>query len=763
MTYLSDILWFEDIGNEDLDLVGGKGLNLGKMVSQEFPIPPGFVISSKVYYDFIDATGMKKRIKSLLEEINPENTEKLQETSKKIRQLFLNTEIPERFVDLIKKPFERLKEIKNNLHVAVRSSATAEDLPEASFAGQQDTYLGVDEENYLESVLKCWASLFTARAIYYRENNGFGHLEIGIAVIIQLLIDSYVSGVLFTRHPSTGEDKVVIEAGFGLGEAIVSGSITPDTYLVNPSKWEIENKKISTQAFKIVRKNNDTKEIDLSEKEGSKQKLPDEKIIKLAKLSKKIEDYYDEGQDIEWAFDNKLYIVQSRPITTIRESKKNMTETTTETTENKEIIKGLSASPGTNSGRVKIIKNASELSKIEKTDVLVTTMTTPDMVPAMKRARAIITDEGGMTSHAAIVSRELGIPCVVGTTNATKKLEENMEITVDGKRGIVYKGILQDLLKEEEEKKQSEKLGRSIIITGTKLYVNLSSPDAAQEVAKRNVDGVGLFRAEFIAAQIGIHPQKAIKEGKGEKWSNELAEGINHVASAFNPNPVIYRTLDFKTNEYRELPGGEIEPEENNPMLGYRGCHRNITTEEVFKLELRAIKKVREEYDNKNLHVMLPFVRTTWELKKAIEIMSENDLERNKDFQIWMMVEVPSTVFLIEEFLEYIDGVSIGSNDLTQLVLGVDRDNQNLSELFDERNPAVLKALELVIEVCRDKNKTVSICGQAPSVYEEIVEFLVEKGITSISVNPDTIEKTRKLISRVEKKFMLEKLRKLKT
>jgi pyruvate,water dikinase len=758
---MKGILWFEEIDKDDIDAVGGKGANLGAMTKRDLPIPPGYAITSKVYFDFIEEAEIKKKIEETLADLDVEETDKLQEASDTIKKLFLEQDISDEFNELFSKPFDKLKNGNNELNVAVRSSATAEDLPEASFAGQQDTYLGVNKENYVQSIKKCWASLFTARAIYYRENNNFNHMDVGISVIVQKLIDADVAGVMFSKHPSTGENQVLIEACIGLGEAVVSGSITPDTYLVDPGDWKILNKEVSTQDFKIIRQGNTTKEIDLSKKEGSQQKLSDDNIIKLAKIGKDIEDFYEgEGQDIEWAYSDKLYILQSRPITTIPEE--NEEAQSAQSMEAKPILKGLAASPGIGAGTVKIIEDASQLDKITSEDVLVTTMTTPDMVPAMKRAQAIITDEGGMTSHAAIVSRELGIPCTVGTGEATTKLSDNEEVTVNGKKGVVFQGIQESMVEEETTKKSHEKVARSALITGTNLYVNLSSPDAAESVAKRNVDGVGLFRAEFIAAQIGIHPQKAIKEGKSEDWSDKLAEGINKVAEAFDPKPVVYRTLDFKTNEYRELPGGEeAEPKENNPMLGFRGCHRNVKSRRVFELELKAIKKVRDEYDHKNLHVMLPFVRTERILKKAIEIMDQNGLARSKEFKLWIMVEVPSTVFLIDDFLKYVDGVSIGSNDLTQLTLGVDRDNQNLSELFDERDPAILKALEFVIKGCRRNNKTVSICGQAPSVYEEIVEFLVKHGITSISVNPDRIEPTRRLIARVERRFLLNNMREI--
>jgi pyruvate,water dikinase len=757
---MKDILWFDEINKDDIGAVGGKGANLGAMVSEGFPIPSGYVITSEVYFKFIKNTEIKAKIQDILAGLDVGNTDELQNASDRIMELFLSREVSKESEERFFEAFNKLKDDEDELNVAVRSSATAEDLPEASFAGQQETYLGVDEDNYIEAIMKCWSSLFTARSIYYREKNNFSHMNVGIAVIVQKLIDADVAGVAFSRHPSSGENKIMIEAGFGLGETVVSGSITPDDYVVNPDGWKIENKKISEQEFKVVRSGNQSKKVDVPKDERNKQKLPDETIIELAKIVKKIENFYNEGQDIEWAYSNKLYILQSRPITTISEEKE--TAESKSTSESAApILKGLAASPGVGAGTAKFIKDASELSKITDDDVLITTMTTPDMVPAMKRAQAIITDEGGMTSHAAIVSRELGIPCVVGTGKATKILEDHQEVTVDGSKGAIYKGRQMNMLEEETERKAGEKVARSTITTGTNLYVNLSSPESASEVAKQNIDGVGLLRAEFIAAQIGSHPQKMIQEGKKKEWINQLANGIKSVASAFSPKPVIYRTLDFKTNEYKELPGGEVEPEENNPMLGFRGCYRNIKHREVFEMELSAIKKVREEYDLKNLYVMLPFVRTESELKTAIKIMNQNGLERNKDFKLLIMVEVPSTVFLIDDFLEHVDGVSIGSNDLTQLTLGVDRDNQNLSELFDERDPAVLKALETVIKACREKNKTVSICGQAPSVYESIVEFLVEHGITSISVNPDAIEKTRRLIAKVEKRFLLNKMREL--
>ena len=752
-----EVLWFEDITEDDLNHVGGKGLNLGLMVKKDFPIPPGFVITADTYFKFIEEARIKSKIKQILTGIQIEKTQELQMAANKIKELILEEDLTDDLKNNFLKEFDRLKGESEELYVAVRSSATAEDLPKASFAGQQDTYLGVDRNNYLDAVKKCWASLFTARAIYYRENNNFDHMKVGIAVIVQKLVESEISGVAFTRHPSTGNNELIIEAGFGLGEAVVSGSITPDSYEIDPENWSIKQKEISKQSFKIVREGNNTREIEIPKNKRDKQKLSDNNIIELAKICKKIEKFYDKPQDLEWAYSDKLFIVQSRPITTIG-SKDNSKE---EEISGNILLKGLAASPGIGNGPVKIIKDASELSKIKKENILVTTMTTPDMVPGMKRSAGIVTDEGGMTSHAAIVSRELGVPCIVGTSDATEVLNDGDQITIDGTQGIIYEGTVSELVEKQKDEKKRKDKGKGMVITGTKVYVNLSSPDAAEQVAKRNVDGVGLFRAEFIAAQVGFHPNKAIEQGRKGEWIDKISNGIKKVASAFNPRPVIYRTLDFKTNEYRALPGGKkYEPKENNPMIGYRGCFRNINDREVFEMELEAIKKVRNKFNLKNLFVMIPFVRSINELEKVVQIMKQNGLERNKDFQLWIMAEVPSTVLLIDEFLEYVDGVSIGSNDLTQLILGVDRDNENLSELFDERDPAVLKGLKLIIDACNKKKKTVSICGQAPSVYEEVVIFLVKNGVTSVSVNPDTIETTREMIAKTERKLILDNIRK---
>jgi pyruvate,water dikinase len=552
---------------------------------------------------------------------------------------------------------------------------------------------------------------------------------------------------MFTIEPVTSDSsKIIIEAVYGLGEAIVSGEVTPDLYIVDKEGLKISTKKVAKQETQLIRNPAAVQGeaniwASIAPAEQNQPKLTDDDIIQLAKLGKQLEDWYQFPQDIEWAKDEKkIFIVQTRPVTTIKE----VTEVTPEI-KAPVLLTGAPASPGMASGPVKIVPEASQIDKVKTGDVLVAEITTPDFVPAMKRAVAIITNRGGRTAHAAIVSRELGIPCVVGAEGATTTLTDGQIITVDGSRGKVYQGrivrekmtVVTDILKEA-------------IKTKTKVYVNLAQPELAEAVAKRNVDGVGLLRAEFMIAQIGEHPKYMISQNRGQEFVNKLTKDIETFARAFNPRPVVYRTTDFKTNEYRELTGGqEYEELEENPMLGYRGCFRYIRELDVFKLEIEAIKRVRQDY--KNLWVMIPFVRTVNGLAKTKEIMEAEGLVRSDDFKLWMMVEVPSNIFLMEKFLEVgIDGISIGSNDLTQLILGIDRDSPKLAEEFDERNEAVLIALERAIKISKSMGVTSSICGQAPSVYPELTEKLVEWGITSVSVSPDMIGTTREIIAKVE-------------
>jgi len=747
------IVWFNEVNKDDIRLVGGKGANLGEMVSARIPVPPGFIVTSEAYFEFLRASGLAKEIRKLLENLDVNDSKKLQQVSDATKAKFTALSIPDDLARQIKTAYRKL----GGGMVAVRSSATAEDLPEASFAGQQRTFLNVEgEDAVVAAVLGCWASLFESRAIFYRQQHGFDHFKVGIAVPVQKMVQSEASGVMFTTEPVTNDNtKILIEAIYGLGEAIVSGDVTPDQYLVDKAKWEIVEKKIARQEWQLVRDTGKpAKELELTIKvpvpasRQNEQKLGDKDIIALAKIGKMIEDHYNVPQDIEWATENgQLFILQARPITTLKPREEKVLARPK--IEAEPLLSGLSASPGIAVGPARIVPDASHIDKVQHGDILVAEMTTPDFVPAMKRAAAIVTDRGGRTAHAAIVSRELGIPCVVGTETATKLLSDGQVITVDGYEGKVYNG------KVVEPVTAPTVITKEHIKTRTRVYVNLAEPELAEVIAKRNVDGVGLLRAEFMIAQIGAHPRYMLHEGKGEQFIEMLARGINTFTKAFHPRPVVYRTTDFKTNEYRNLRGGErYEEFEENPMLGYRGCSRYTHEIEVFRLEVEAIKRVCQNYDN--LYVMIPFVRFVDEMTKIKRFFVAEGLYQFPNFKLWMMAEVPSNVFLIDKFLDVgIDGISIGSNDLTQLILGIDRDNPKLAPVFDERNEAVLLAIEKIIRTCTNKGVTSSICGQAPSVYPELTEKLVGWGITSVSVSPDMIEETRRIIAAAEAKLNL--------
>jgi len=758
------VRWFSELGKEDVGIAGGKGANLGEMTQAGLPVPPGFVLIADAYFEFIKSAGLEEEIKKILKRTNVYNADELQRASGEIKQLILNAKMPKEIEKELRNAYKTLRGKEKEFLVAVRSSATAEDLPEASFAGQQETYLNIDDEDdVVEAVQKCWASLYGARAIFYREEQGFSDKKVGLAAVVQQMVQSEKSGVMFTIEPqSNNEDIIVIEAVYGLGEAIVSGAVTPDTYKVDKKTLKILDKRIAEQKFMITRVGTETLHVNVKEDIRGKQKIPDEQIIQLAEFGKKIEEHYGKPQDIEWAISGKsIHMLQSRPVTTMKKSTAAQQKLTA-VANAKILLRGLGATTGASGGKVKIISGPKEIGKVESGDILVAKMTSPDYVPAMRKASAIITDEGGITSHAAIVSRELGIPCIVGAGNATEILKDGMVVTVDADHGIVYEGMVDVGQKHAEEKPALLSSIEAKIPTGVKVYVNLAEPALAESVAAKDVDGVGLLRAEFMIADIGMHPRKMFEENRQEEFIEKLSEGVRRIAAAFYPRPVVYRTTDFKTNEYRALEGGEkYEPQENNPMLGYRGCSRYIHEPEVFKMELQAIKRVREKYGLKNVWVMVPFVRRVGELVHVNELMKEVGLHRTKDFKLWAMVEVPAAVFMIDEIAEHVDGVSIGSNDLTQLIMGIDSDNALLAREFDERNTAVLRAIRYTIKRCNKKGITVSLCGQAPSVYPEFAEKLVEYGITSISVNPDVIERARKLVAAAEKKLTLRMLREI--
>ncbi|OQX51414.1 phosphoenolpyruvate synthase [candidate division CPR3 bacterium 4484_211] len=739
------VKWFKEINKKDLNEVGGKAANLGEMTQAGFPVPEGFCVTANAYFYFLKENKLTQKLKEILNPIEVENTNSLQKASANIKLLIIQSQIPPKIEKEITQAYKKLGA---RTKVAVRSSATAEDLPEASFAGQQETFLNISGPNQVaEAVKKCWASLFTARSIYYREQKKFDHFKVGVAVPVQKMIQSQMSGIEFTVDPISNNPKIItIEAIYGLGEGIVSGSITPDHYQVNKDSLEIVTKKIVPQDKMITQKG----EVAVSRDWRKKQKISDQLIKELAKIGKALEKHYQFPQDIEWAiWKNKIYIVQTRPVTTLTQKPHEVPGTDFGVFDEKIILKGLGASPGVVSGKVKKLKSAKEISKIRKGEILVTTMTTPDFVPAMKKAAAIITDEGGTTCHAAIISRELGIPCIVGTEVATNTLASGETVTIDGQNGVVYTGDLaQQISGNQQVATNKEQIAASK--TATKIYVNLAEPERAEEIAKLPVDGVGLLRAEFMIAGIGVHPKYLIKQGKQDQFIKELENGLRIFTKSFKPRPVIYRTTDFKTNEYRNLKGGDkYEEEEANPMLGMRGALRYIKDPQVFQLELEAIKKVRQYY--KNLWLMIPFLRTVEELIEIKKVLAANNLYRSPSFKLFIMVETPASAILLERFIGVgIDGVSIGSNDLTQLILAADRDNPVLGSTLNETNPAVMEVIEKVIKECRKHRILCSICGQAPSVYPEFVQKLVEWGISSISVNPDAFYKVKQLVAKAE-------------
>ncbi|MCS7092311.1 MAG: phosphoenolpyruvate synthase [Patescibacteria group bacterium] len=748
------VLFFKDITKHDIAIAGGKGANLGEMVNANFPVPNGFAVTVSAYELFLEHNGFANEINSILKNTNVENSEELQAASEKIEKIVARGEVPVEVIKEVAKAYKKLSGFFKKSLVAVRSSATAEDLPGMSFAGQQATFLNVKgENNLLLAIRDCWASLFTARAIFYRTQNKIPHEKVKISVIVQKMVQSDVSGVMFTIDPvSNDKDRIVIEAVWGLGEMMVQGSVVPDHYVVQKDTFAILSKEISDQSIQLIKKGNENIEAEVPQKLRDKPKLTDAQIVKLAKIGYELQRHYYFPQDIEWAKEgDNLYIVQARPVTTIGEKKDKLKDLPEGVKiSDTPILTGAPASPGIGTGHAKVLKSPKEINKVKEGDVLVAPMTSPDYVPAMRRAVAIVTNEGGVTSHAAIVSRELGIPCVVGTKEATVLIKDDTVITVDGSKGVVYLG---SKVKVEENKNEKIEENDLHIKTATKLYVNLAEKELAKEVSKLHVEGVGLLRAEFMMANIGVHPKEAIKNKKQDEFIKKLASDLSVFCKAFDGRPVVYRATDFKTNEYRSLAGGEAwEPVEPNPMLGFRGAYRYIASPDVFNLELQAIKKVRKKYNN--LWLMIPFVRSPEELRRVRRIVAAEGLFEDSTFKFWMMVEIPVNVILIDKFIDVgIDGVSVGSNDLTMLMTGTDRDNSEVAEAFNERSPAVLWALRRVIKHCSRRGVTVSICGQAVSVYDDLVHKLVKYGITSVSVNPDAVSRVRRTIYEAEKEL----------
>lgn len=758
MTAPKYVLWFHEIDKEDVARVGGKGANLGEMTQAGFPVPGGFVVTSSAYKHMIEENQLEDKIKATLKDLDVEDPDALNRASAKVQKIIESSPFPK---DIEEQVFKAYDKLGNDSWVAVRSSATAEDLPQASFAGQQETYLNVrGDASLLVHIRKAWASLFEPRAIYYRVQQKFDHFKVALAVPVQKMVQSDVSGIMFTINPVTNDKtKIIVEAIWGLGEKIVQGAITPDHYEVDKSSLELVEARTIHQDIEMVRSGEGNIDRKVPVSRQDKRKLTDKQAIEVARLGKKLQQHYFFPQDSEWAMENgKIYIVQTRPITTIQATtdKSAAVKKADRKITGKLILEGEPASPGVATGIVNILKSAKEIGKIKRGDILVTDMTTPDFVPAMKKAVAIVTNKGGQTSHAAIVSRELGVPCVVGTKFATTKLKQGQVITIDGEAGKVYASEMKASSVVTNIQEQVYYKPTSQHKTATKVYVNLGEPDLAEEIASRNVDGVGLLRAEFMIANIGTHPKKLIKDKKSHIFVDQLAEGIGKICKAFGERPVVYRATDFKTNEYSHLKGGEqYEPNEPNPMLGYRGAFRYIHDSEVFDLELEAIKKVRNEMGLKNLHLMIPFVRNVKEMQAVKKLVVAAGLSRSATFKLWMMVEIPVNVILLDSFIDVgIDGISVGTNDLTMLMLGTDRDNETVAADYDERNPAVLWALEHIIKTAHKRGITVSVCGQAPSSHSDFAEFLCRTGVTSVSVTPDVIDKTRDVLYATELKLI---------
>ncbi len=790
------IRWFETLGIEDLDEVGGKNANLGEMVrnlkTRGIRVPNGFAITSDAYWRFVDHNHLRARVHELLHDLDHDDLSELKRRAGLVREAYLNAEFPEELKTAILEAYRTLNSTRGHRRdVAVRSSATAEDLPNASFAGQQETFLNIqDEAHLIESIQKCFASLFTDRAIAYRKHANFDHFKVALSVGIQEMVrsDLGVSGVMFTIDTESGfRDAVITNASYGLGENVVQGNVNPDEYIVfkptlQEGKSPILKKKLGTKESRMIYAEDGKKgveNIDVSHEERTRFALTDAEILSLAKAACTIEAHYSEKSkhptpmDIEWAKDGitgEIYIVQARP-ETVQSQKVRATSLQYSLLEKGPVlITGRSVGEKIATGRVRVIESAAQISELKRGEILVTDRTDPDWEPAMKLASAIVTNRGGRTCHAAIIARELGIPAVVGTESGTKLLQNGMEVTVssaEGECGYVYQGKLAFETKEHIQ----------VTTDGleTKVMLNLGNPEEAFKISFVPNEGVGLARLEFIIGNgIKIHPmallrypnlkdESAIKQideltigysNKSDYFVTKLAEETGTLAAAFYPKDVIVRMSDFKSNEYANLIGGrEFEPTEENPMIGFRGASRysHPRYQEGFALECKAMKKVRDEMGLFNLKLMIPFCRTLEEARLVVNELAKNGMVRGENgLQLYMMCEIPSNVILIEEFGEYFDGFSIGSNDLTQLTLGIDRDSELIATSFDERNPAVKKMISHAIKHARKNGKKIGICGQAPSDYPEFADFLVKEGIHSMSLNPDSVTKTIPVVRSAE-------------
>ena len=749
----------EDIANlrmADAEEAGGKGANMGEMVAAGLPVPLGFVVLRDSYLAAMRDAGVADELNAAHRDamLSVADQDRFTEMCEKMQALVLKAGMSD---DVRERILSSYRTMGSNVIVAVRSSATGEDGADASFAGMNSTFTNISgEDELIDAVQRCWASLFGARVVAYRASRGFT-ADPAMAVVVQQMIASERSGVAFTADPTTdATDRVVVEGAFGQGEVVVSGSVEPDTYVVSKETGEIISRRIGFKQFKIVRgADGSDQNIDLSPAEAEAQVLNDDEVRTIADIAVRSERHSGCPQDTEWAIaGGKTYIVQTRPITTLHRVGKPVPET------HEVLLQGLPAVPGEASGVVRVLADVKDGARLQDGEVLVAQMTNPDWLPTMRRASALVTDSGGMTCHAAIVARELGVPCIVGARTATKDLKDGTVVTVDGTHGRVLAG-------RAVGGAQTDPVATAVVaaptseVTATKIYVNVAMPDKAEQAAALDVDGVGLLRAELILEDAlgNRHPRDLIEHGEQESLVDSLATAVGRVAAAFAPRPVVYRASDFRTNEFRNLQGGDkYEPEEHNPMIGYRGCYRYVSNPDLFDLELRALARVREQ--NPNLHLMIPFVRTKWELEKCLELVDASPLGRQRGLHRWVMAEVPSVAYWLPEYVGMgIDGVSIGSNDLTQLTLGVDRDSDLCAELYDESDGAVLDAIGRIIGTARRLGITASLCGQAPSSRPDFAEHLVRMGITSISVTPDVAQKTRRNVAAAERRLLLESAR----
>jgi pyruvate, water dikinase len=741
------------VGTADVGLVGGKGANLGEMVQAGFPVPPGFVVTAATYVSTIERAGVRAELMDLEHQAATADAERLEVLARAARAIINSIDIATDTCGLISAAYAAI----GSGFVAVRSSATAEDTAEASFAGMNETFTNVrGDEELVARIKQCWASLFGARVVAYRAERSMTD-EPAMAVVVQKMVASDRSGVMFTIDPAS-RDELVIEAAFGLGEVVVSGRVEPDTYHVDRASKSVRQIRIGHKDVRI-NSGDDGDELQILEGDAAWARvLADEEIATVARIGMDIENFYGSAQDIEWAFVGPdLYIVQARPITTLGPERDDTDDA------DEPVLHGLGVGSRTVTGAVRILESPKHADTFVQGEVLVAQMTSPDWLPVLRRAGGLITNAGGSTCHAAIVSRELGVSAVVGTRSATTVLRDGDIVTLAPSSGRVFRGTpAADVVPGPQfEPHYQPAPATPVQPLATKLYVNLALSDHAVDAAALPVDGVGLLRGEFMVSDAlgGQHPRALIAAGKADEFVDRMVEHLSTIAAAFSPRPVIYRTMDFRSNEFRQLTGGEdYEPHEANPMIGYRGCFRYIKDPETFALELQCLARVREDY--RNLHIMLPFVRTTWELKACLEAIDNSPLGRDRDVKRWVMAEVPSIIPRIAEYAALgIDGVSIGSNDLTQLMLGVDRDSAILAELFDENDDAVLWAIEQIVVNCRAAGITSSLCGLAPSTNPAFAEHLVRFGIDSISVDVDAVTAARHVIGSAEQKMLLDAAR----